>query len=511
LITLLVSQSAFARTYGRAVDDRATSITRLSGGGYAVAGWTMASGFFDVLVMKLDNNGNLGWAERFGGSQDDYARCVIQTYDGNLVVSGTGQASGADNQFFVLKTDTLGSLIWARRFSGPGQDYGWKVSETRDSGLVMVGVSESYGNDYLDFLVIRMDSLGNLVWARSFGGTTGGGEWGYAIAATSDGGCLVAGETSSFVPGGGVDWLVVKLDPSGGTEWAEALGWAGRDIPQHVIQTTGGDYVLAGLIGTGSDYEFMVVRLDPSGGITWAKRANMVPGVGTMWDQASCVIETSDGGFVAVGGMDVLGGPNQDGYFLILKLDGSGNFLWAREFNMGGNEVALSIVEAPDGGLVVAGGTDGLGAGGEDIFVIKLDANGNYTGEAGCVNVLTPAVATPSLNTAWPTVGEDCVPNAASMTPSPTVLSPSVTDVCEPVYEGTEESGKSGSDQDIRSAPVPGGALFISPGEVPLRIYAVDGKLICSRILGKGENRISLDRGVYLWMAGKRNGKIAVR
>jgi len=106
--------------------------------------------------------------------------------------------------------------------------------------------------------------------------------------------------------------------------------------------------------------------------------------------------------------------------------------------------------------------------------------------------------------------GTDWSPSVSTPPINVAAVSPATTDVCEPVYEDVEEIGftpKSG----ITCSFVPGGLLFISTGELPLKIHSADGKVVYSGNLRKGDNRIDLKVGVYFWGTGIYRGKAVVR
>ncbi len=248
------------------------------------------------------------------------------------------------------------------------------------------------------------------------------------------------------------------------------------------------------------NYDFLVLKLASDGSLSWART------FGWTYDEyLYSIIQTTDGGFAVAGWTGSFGAGSTD--FLILKLASDGSLSWARTFGGTSDDNAYSIIQTTDGGFAVAGDTRSFGAGSNDVLVLKLDQNGNYP---GCVQDCSPTVISvnPSTSTPTPTTTS---PTPSTSSPSPTITTPTltITDVCVPVE--LEERDLSGPWPRITCSPLPGAALFLSPGEIPIKIYSADGRLAYSGNLQKGENRINLETGVYLWNAGNQKGKLAIR
>jgi len=225
---------------------------------------------------------------------------------------------------------------------------------------------------------------------------------------------------------------------------------------------------------------------------------------GTGNEEALSITQTTDGGYAVAGYTMSFGAGSLD--FLVLKLNSDGSLAWARTFGGTNYDEAFSIIRTTDGGFAVAGYTDGFGAGDYDFLVLKLGPDGNYS---GCVQDCSPTVTQPSPSTSTPSVGADCSPSISSATPTVTTPSLTITDACPPAE--VKEIDLSGPKPTITCSPFPGGAMFISPYETPINIYAADGRLTYSGQLEKGKNRIGLETGVYIWKAGPFKGKVVIR
>ncbi|MEO0181226.1 MAG: T9SS type A sorting domain-containing protein [candidate division WOR-3 bacterium] len=504
---ILMSLTLFARAYGGTSTDYAdypNAIVQTTDGGFAIAGYTRSFGQSDgnFFVLKLDPNGALQWAKGFGGAtlKNERAYSVIQTTDGGYVIVGRTQSYGAGlDDFLVLKINSDGSnIVWAKTFGGPGTDYGYSVVQTTD-GYAVAGSTLSFGAGGYDFLVLKLDSDGGLVWAKTFGGTGDDAAW--CVIQATDGGLVVAGYTGSF-GAGSQDFLVLKLDSDGGLDWAKTFGGAGGDFAYSITQTADGGYFVGGFTGSfGVGVpDFLVVKLDSDGGLEWTKAFG-----GENWDYAYSVTQTADEGYVIAGSTLSFGIGQYD--CLLVKMAKDGAFQWARTFGGAANDEAHSVTRTTDGGCVVAGYTANFGAVGPDILVLRLDSEGNY---ADCVLECSPLTTVPALEISSPIVGADCSPAVNIPTMQILAINPTVIEACEPVYEDVGEVG-SGSHAGITCLSLAGGLLLISPDVMDIRLYSADGRLAYFGKLEKGQNRIPLDQGVYIWSVENYKGKAVVR
>jgi hypothetical protein len=206
----------WAKTYGGAGDDLAYSFQQTSDGGYIVAGWTnsFGAGDYDLFLIKTDAFGNLQWAKAYGGADADKATSVLQTSDGGYIVAGWTNSFGAgDYDLFLIKTDAFGNLQWAKTYGGAGDEYTWtSLQQTSDGGYIVAGWTNSFGAGDYDLFLIKTDAFGNLQWAKTYRGA--GDEWRPAVRQTSDGGYIVVSYTTSF--GAGLsDAFLVKTDANG--------------------------------------------------------------------------------------------------------------------------------------------------------------------------------------------------------------------------------------------------------------------------------------------------------
>jgi uncharacterized delta-60 repeat protein len=299
-----------------------------------------------------------------GGTNYEFTESIQKTSDGGYIVAGS---TGSD--FLIIKLDSSGNIQWSRAIGGTNSDIARSIQQTSDGGYIVAGFTNSFGAGNYDVLIIKLNSSGNIQWSRAIGGI--GYDEAYSIQQTSDGGYIVAGYTGSF-GAGGYDVFIIKLDSSGNIQWSRAIGGTNIDIANSIQQTSDGGYIVAGdtySFGAGA-WDVFIIKLDSSGNIQWSRAIGR-----TNSDGAYSIQQTSDGGYIVAGSTDSFGAGGHD--VLIIKLNSSGNIQWSRAIGGTNSDGARSIQQTSDGGYIVAGLTRSFSSGGLDFFIIKLDSSGN--------------------------------------------------------------------------------------------------------------------------------------
>jgi hypothetical protein len=476
--TNTLSVKSFAKTYGGTSYDRAYSVQQTSDGGYILAGRTLSfgAGNYDIFLIKTDAIGNIRWAKTFGGTSDDWAYSVQQTFDGGYIVAGYTESFGAGwYDIFLIKTDTNGNVQWAKTYGGTSGDVAFSVQQTSDGGYIVAGYTESFGAGG-DIFLVKMDANGSVQWAKTYGGTID--DYASSVQRTSDGGYIVAGYTYSF-GAGYTDIFLIKTDANGNLQWAKTYGGTDYDWASSVQQTSDGGYIVAGYtwsFGAGG-YDIFLIKTDASGNLQWAKTYG-----GTSSDGAYSVQQTSDGGYIVAGWTS--------GDIFLIKTDANGNLQWAKTYGGTSGDVAFSVQQTSDDGYIVAGLTLSFGAGWDDIFLIKTDANGNI-GSCSIVRSVSPTVNTvsPTVTTPSPSVSS-VSPTVYSVSPTVTSLTPTVHEPC-PLSISEFCQVVSGLITQYK-----GGIKVSGSGEFEVKVYNVSGVMVKS-IKGKNEVKLELSRGVY--------------
>ncbi|MDD5530702.1 MAG: T9SS type A sorting domain-containing protein [bacterium] len=299
----------WTRILGGDKGDFGWSIQQAQDGGFIIAGTTSSfgAGLNDVYLIKTNSSGDTLWTKTFGGTGEDYGYSIQQTEDGGFIIAGMN-----DFEVYLIKTDSLGDTLWTKTYGGVE---GHSVRQTQDGGFIIAGKT-SVGND--DIYLVKTNSSGVLLWTKTFGGT--GEEHGYSVQQTFDSGFIVTGYTKSF-GAGGEDVYLIKTNSLGDSIWARTYGGTDSDEGISVQQTQDSGFIVAGWtwsFGAGS-WDVYLIKTNPSGDTMWTKTFG-----GTGWDEGRSVQQTSDGGFIIAGWTHSFGAGYSDVYLIRLGKDGAG-------------------------------------------------------------------------------------------------------------------------------------------------------------------------------------------
>jgi hypothetical protein len=244
-------------------------------------------------------------------------------------------------------------------------------------------------------------------WDKTFRGTVN--DLLYSLQQTTDGGYILGGQSTSGIGGDKTeankglyyttDYWVIKTDAAGNKLWDRTIGGNKEDQLVCLQQTTDGGYILGGFSnsdiggdksqpnkGTSTSCDYWVVKLDASGNKLWDKTFG-----GASWDELRSLQQTADGGYILGGfsgsgiGGDKSQAPKGGDDFWILKLDAAGNKIWDKTIGGTNGSRLKHLKQTSDGGYLL-GGTSGSGIGGDksqacrgvlDYWVVKTDAAGN--------------------------------------------------------------------------------------------------------------------------------------
>lgn len=207
----------------------------------------------------------------YGGNADDIGFSCKQTLDGQYIIAGSSSSKGfGQTDVYLMKLDSMGQIIWDKYIGGFGIEVGRSVLQLSDSGFVVVGYTNSYGAGGYDVFLFRTDKNGNMVWQKSFGGVDW--DFGNDLTIGSDGNIYVVGYTYSF-GSGKKDGLFLKYDLSGNLLLNKCFGGVENEELSSIINTNDNFLASVGYTESYKDSlgDFYFLKLDLNGDTLFTK------------------------------------------------------------------------------------------------------------------------------------------------------------------------------------------------------------------------------------------------
>lgn len=406
-----------------------------------------SNGNEDVFVQKMDSSGNLVWVKSFGGLYNDNAFKIILDNSNNIYISGAFQDTvdfdpgpGISNytavtytDSFILKLDNNGNLLWVNTFGGTGYDYAFSIRLDNIGNLYCVGqfqytvdfdssaaIYNLTANGNTDIFILKLDYSGNFNWVKKIGNSSNW-EQSYSLHIDENNNLFITGVffgTVDFNPGtgvfnlvsvGGRDVFVLKLDSSGNFLLAKSFGSISDDFGYSIkVDSTGNIFTVgyfqntvdfdpnSGVYNLSSNgsYDIFIHKMDSNGNLVWVRTF----GSNDYDSAANLFLDNSGNSFItgsfngtvdfdpSIGTAVLTSFGNNDIY--VLKLDSSGNFVWAKSYGNTDNDGGTSVYVDNNENVYITGNFSnnvnfdpGLtneiknSIGNADIFILKLNQN----------------------------------------------------------------------------------------------------------------------------------------
>lgn len=377
--------TSWERVIGGAEDDVGRAVALSGDGGFIVAGSTASKGAgnADLWLVRLDAAGNTVWDKTYGGDQDDAAYAVDALDDGYVVAGGTVAASGKNRTAWLLRLDGIGTRLWEDK---AGVSDGYRaVRRLAKGGFVLAGTILEQDNRRA--WVVTVDAKGQN--AKPFLHQKGQSSASDVQAVGEE---FVAVGTLDSAGKGRPGLYVVKLDARMKPVWERTFRGRDNDADAHVLPLADGGFLVAGTtertdragvpIGSGR-----ITRLDGAGNKLWDK----LIGRGKM-ETINAVAPAGGDGYMLAGSIVPRGGASEDAW--LVKIDGDGKIVSERRFGGDGADRINDLKALPDGGFIAVGATASKGAGKSDLWVLRLDAEGQLAAGRDAA-AKTPETKTP--------------------------------------------------------------------------------------------------------------------
>lgn len=392
---------------------------------------------YDIFVAKYDGSGNIDWAKRFGTPEHEVGYSICADTAGNIYF--TGSFSGPVITFdtitlnnnspgypdcFIVKFNTNGNIIWAKNVGGLGADVGKSIKVDITGNIYVTGTFNSstisFGNNTLtssgntNIFVVKYDSTGNALWAKSASETSSGIV--NNICVDVFGNVFIIGffdqPTITFgaftLTNAAVyrsDIFIVKYDVFGNVIWAKSASGSDNDSGYGINTDTNGNAYLTGYFMSPSlsfdtitllnvnntNTDCFLVKFNTAGNVIWAKSFG-----GTDNETGTAIVNDAIGNSyvtgsffspsISFGATTLFNFGTGSSDIFVSKFDSSGNSLWAKSAGGNSSDVANSIYKDANDNLYIAGnfgsstvafGNDTLLGtlpyGASDFFIAKLD------------------------------------------------------------------------------------------------------------------------------------------
>ena len=243
------------------VSQTANSIVQQPGGGFLIVGIkdVTQQGQLDIFLLSVNENGDTLWTRTYVRAGIEDGTNLTALSDGNYLITGSIQNEVTGTDFYFMKITPSGDTLWTRSYGGEGFDLVVETRPVPDGGAVFAGLTDSFG-EHGDHYLARINSSGDTLWSRTFGGDDE--DHAHTLALASDGGYLLAGHTDSFESVNG-DLYLIKTDSDGIMQWIFTQPGPDYESFESLEQTSDGGVILAiNHIPIGLSSNVVLMRLD---------------------------------------------------------------------------------------------------------------------------------------------------------------------------------------------------------------------------------------------------------
>lgn len=344
---------------------------------------------FGLLLIGVFGFSQLFGQEAFfrilGSNYADEAYHMSPTVSGDFLLTGAYERDGFDTaEILVIKVNTDGDTLWSRIYGSQmdtshtspadyarhlsGGNMGFDLHEDAEGDILITGMAHLFGQGNGDAYLIKISGTGEFLWSKTYGGAEV--DMSYALLAMPDLGFVVAGLTESFgvATRGG---YCFRIDEVGDTLWTKTVSDSYIDEYIALVLAENGDIMAAGSTYNGVDEssDFRLTRFSPDGDLIWEKTYG-----GNLNEFCAHMIKVPNGRFLLVGTTESFGAGGQDIYCVLL--DNNGDVLWSRSYGGDDFDGASDVTIADNGDFVLTGFTASDGAENDDLLLFRIDSTG---------------------------------------------------------------------------------------------------------------------------------------
>ncbi len=301
------------KTYGSTSLEIGFKIVKSQDGNLFLLGVTerRGGGDRDIHLLKVNTDGTVLWEKVIGGAQQEIPATLIETSNSEILIAATTESLGnGARDMDLIWLDQQGSVLKERTYGQSGGDGGTDILEIENGNLMFFGYTSSYGAVSRDFYLLKLTANGDSIWGKRYGGS--GYEETHQLLQTADGNFLLHGHTTLTDPNHNMYSTLV--DSSGNVIWGREFGGNQHDGGMSAIINSAGNFVLLGRsMSFGQQRQMLFAELTPNGNvITQTDIGNPKN------DWGNEIIEVGNSYYI-VGHTDNFGSGDNDSY-LIRKL-----------------------------------------------------------------------------------------------------------------------------------------------------------------------------------------------
>jgi hypothetical protein len=364
----LSAQVSWQRVYGEEMFNEGVSVVQTANHDYVfLMNLSRLSGNSSISLMCTDTLGEIKWIKRITDTLLYTATDLQIAADGGFLISGSCYTDTSTTyDVCLIKTGADGEREWIRTYGGGGWDFGTALLANPDSGCVIVGETYSYGRENGNIYIIRTDAQGDTLWTRVFGGDSL--DFSSAVVAAADGSYLIAANTYSF-GAGDMDAWIMKIAQNGDGIWSAFYGDTLEDRVYAICSLWDAGFVFSGSTRSygAQERDTWLIRFDAMGNSMWELPQAWTIGSG---DQFTTSLVVNDSNFFVYSGW--FAGPTVGGYDYFITVMGD-FYNWRSGTSFGDleDELLVETIFCHDGGYLLMGQTDGLGPANTNMYVVK--------------------------------------------------------------------------------------------------------------------------------------------
>jgi len=317
-------------------------------------------------TIKYDSNGNLIWGKRFGNFNSNRAYGVAVDSNNNIIVTGYIRDGSSDTtkDYYTIKYDPLGNVIWERRYDRGREDHPYAVAVDTNNNVIVTGSSIN-SSDNPDYYTIKYSENGTVLWEKAY--DSGRYDYASGVAVDSNNNVIITGR-SQFTSTT-YNYLTLKYGPDGtliGGPWTYSAGTINR--ASSVAVDLNNNIIVTGFRRLSSNDTVYTIKYTPTGSVIWSNYFNKVGS-----RPSNELLEINDVTVDSLNNVIVTGsvnnGVNWDYY--TVKYDPLGNVLWQRTYNGGNEDYAHGVAKDSLNNILVVGRS--MGSNDYDYYLIKYE------------------------------------------------------------------------------------------------------------------------------------------